>query len=256
MALSTSFLSSYYSSMYNSYSNFFNNSNNLFNASNNSSNLTSIVEKYTYFKSNYAEIKKSLLDMDSSKDGIELEDSNSQKLEGTSQVSQFLKTKLSAGELKDSLDELSNDKLYVKNEDGTYNTDKIKTALNDFIDSYNDLKNLAGESTNDTVVKKAYYMVNTTSTFEKTLDSIGIDVKSDNTLSLNEKAFEKVDISKVQTLFDSEFSYGAMIENRATEIKGVPMSGYLTYSFDSNKNSFVESYLSSMSNTSIIDYFV
>lgn len=256
MALSTSFLTSYYSSMYNSYNSLFNNSKSLFNTSKSSSDLTDIIGRYTYFKANYKDIKKSLLEVDSSQDGNKVEDTTSQKVDNVSVTRQYLNTKLSAGKLKDSLEDLSNDKLYVQKEDGTYNKEGIKSALKDFISSYNDLKNLAGESTNDTVVKKAYYMVNTTSTFKDTLDSIGINVNSDNTLTLDEKEFENVDLRKIESLFNSEFSYGAMIENRATEIKGVPMSGYLTYSFDSNKNSFIESYLSNMSNNSIIDYFV
>lgn len=261
MSISTSYLSNLYSN----YGNILFNSNkyssssksiltSLMNtkSSTSASDITDIAQRYTYLKKNYKDIKSSLLsnNKDSKTTSKDLEKT------ATSLTKEYVETKLSAGDLKDSIAKLSDANLFKEDKDGKVDQDKILSQVKEFVSSYNDLKNLAGESKSDTVVRQAYYMVNTTTSFKNVLDKVGINVKSDNTLSIDEDKFKKSSMNAVKALFTGSYSFGKQVEKRANEIKSAPEGGYLTYSnVSKDKNSLLNSYLSNF-NTSLLDYFV
>ncbi|MCQ2978917.1 MAG: hypothetical protein MJ245_03865 [Clostridia bacterium] len=220
-----------------------------------SNSLEDLISKYSYLKKNYKDIKNELKNI--GKDDTKSSKDKTTELEKTakSQAKIIVDTKLSAGDLKDSVTALSDAKLYEADKEGKVDNEKILNAAKDFVKNYNSVKEIAQDSTNDTVVRQAYYMVNTTNANKNQLSKIGITVKSDNTLELDEEAFKKANVSSVKSLFQGSVSYGKQIETRANGIKSAPNGGYITYSNKDNNKSILESYLASIQNTSFIDYF-
>lgn len=251
MSISSSYLSSYL------FNNLYSNNNNKYSSlfsTNSTSSLNDLITKYSYMKKNYKDIKTSLK-ADYKDEKISTADL---KKEADSLTKTIVDTRLSAGKLNDSIDALANDKLYAEGEDGSVDYDKILSAAKDFVNNYNDLKNIAGESTNDTVVRQAYYMVNTTTANKASLEKIGISIKSDNTLSIDESKLKKANVASVKSLFKGAYSLGKQVQRRANEIKSAPNGGYVANTNKAKSSSSVlESYLSSFNNqTSLFDYFV
>lgn len=110
----------------------------------------------------------------------------------------------------------------TKGEDGkvtkTYDTDKIYKAVNQFVKDYNELIETTSKS-NVSGVKNNVRSMNATTNGNKTLlDEIGITIKADNTLSLDEDTFKKADMSKVEALFKGNTSYGYQVGLRTSLI--------------------------------------
>lgn len=121
------------------------------------------------------------------------------------------------------------------NEDGTYSVDpdKLLAAAKDFVSSYNSTKEAAAKSDNVNVLKKASFMVGSTSANEKLLEKVGITVNKDNSLSLNEETLKNADARFVKSVFGGENSYASRISQKASQFSTLaetPKSTYQTYS--------------------------
>lgn len=265
MAISNTYLNSYYSSMNSLYSGLFNTSRNnrnnkSYNYNDNSNDsLTSfanIVSRYAYFKSNYSDIKASFRNVD--KDYVSDSTKNNVKSSNiyTNALSEANKMKIAAKELKESSNKLVTDKesIFELNENDTYDMDKVYDSVNEFVTDYNDLKKMTSETSSDSVVEKAYYMVNMTKNYTKPLSKIGITVNSDNTLSINKDTFKESDINTIKSLFNGNYSYANLVNQKANQISNVGTSSYISYTSSSKTNTVLETYLSELTNISIFDY--
>jgi hypothetical protein len=99
-----------------------------------------------------------------------------------------------------------------------YNTDKIYSAVSDFVNSYNnvlDSTDKLNSSSDDTNVSN---MLNATRINSKALAKVGITVGSDSKLSINKDTFTKSNMSEAQSLFQGNGSYGSTISNQAEAI--------------------------------------
>ncbi len=88
--------------------------------------------------------------------------------------------------------------------------------MKSYVTNYN---NVVTASKSSTLSNKTAYVANmmsTTSKFEKELGEIGVMLKSDGTLQLDETKLKDADLSKVQKLFSTENiqSYGSTIASR------------------------------------------
>jgi len=135
----------------------------------------------------------------------------------------------SADKLKEVADELYNGgtksvfKLTdIKQEDGTtkkgYDVDAIYKKVSQFVDSYNDMLDAGDEVESQSLERAMKNLTTITGANERKLMDIGISLKSDGTLKLDEETFRKTDMSKVKDLFNGTGSYGYQVSARASMI--------------------------------------
>jgi len=128
----------------------------------------------------------------------------------------------------------------VKGEDGTetttrgYDTDAIYSAVSKFVSSYNTLLEGASSSSSKTIQNQAINMANSTKSYEKLLDKIGITIGSNNKLTLDESKFKAADMTTVKTLFNGNSSFAYSASSRASMISASAKS-------EANKNSLYTS---------------
>ena len=118
--------------------------------------------------------------------------------------------------LKSSVSTLQSEKTYEDTENGSTAAEKVVSAMKSYVNNYN---NVVTASKSSTLSNKTAYVANmmsTTSKFEKELGEIGVMLKSDGTLQLDETKLKDADLSKVQKLFSTENiqSYGSTIASR------------------------------------------
>lgn len=118
--------------------------------------------------------------------------------------------------LKSSVSTLQSEKTYKDTENGSTAAEKVVSAMKSYVNNYN---NVVSASKSSTLSSKTAYVANmmsSTSKFEKELGEIGVMLKKDGTLQLNESKLKEADLSKVQKLFspDNIQSYGSTIASR------------------------------------------
>lgn len=99
-----------------------------------------------------------------------------------------------------------------------YDTDGIYKAVKNFVDSYNDVVKNTIDSDTVSVLRKTLNMTNITKANAGMLSKIGITVKSDNTLSIDEDAWKKADMKQVKSVFEGSNSYAGRIMSQADDL--------------------------------------
>ena len=148
----------------------------------------------------------------------------------TTEKNAYNTVKSAAEDLSSAVDKLSSSALFKKGSfqktgsdgsktDAEYDYDKIFSAVSDFVDSYNSLvKNGSSESLsslNDVTVR----MLKNTKTNSALLDSVGISVGKDGTLSINKDRFYSADMTSVKSLFSGAGSFADSTASRAGIMK-------------------------------------
>lgn len=102
----------------------------------------------------------------------------------------------------------------------TADEDSIVSVIKAFADAYNDTIHASSEenSTQKDVLRNTVWMTNLTSSSEKLLSSVGITVKSDNTLSINEEALKSANRGTLETLFHGNLSFASKVSAKASSI--------------------------------------
>ncbi len=147
----------------------------------------------------------------------------------------------SAASLNSSLEALESSSLYegksVTNEDGStstsYDYDSIYSALSDFVDSYNDLIDSSEDSDSSGVLSAVSSMTTYSKVNQKLLASVGISIKSDNTLKLDEDKVKSADISSLKSLFGTKGGYGYQVSAMSSMAKTYA-SNSLSTTYNSN----------------------
>lgn len=140
--------------------------------------------------------------------------------------------------LKSSVSTLQSEKTYEDTENGSTAADKVVSAMKSYVTNYN---NVVTASKNSTLSNKTAYVANmmsTTSKFEKELGEVGVMLKNDGTLQLDETKLKGVDLSKVQKLFstDNIQSYGSTIASRIKFAGGSTSTNTTTGSTNNTTN--------------------
>lgn len=130
----------------------------------------------------------------------------------TTEAKALTAAKDNALDLKETLTGLSKDSLYEKG------TDEVVKSVKSFVEKYNDAIEGTEDIDNVSVLRSTLWMTNTTSKNENLLKDIGITINADNTLSLDEEAFKKADMTNVKSLFQGETGYGASVSARASSV--------------------------------------
>ena len=118
--------------------------------------------------------------------------------------------------LKSSVSTLQNANTYKDSENGSSATDKVVSAMKTFVSDYNTTVSAAKKSTLSSKTAYVANMMSSTSKYSDQLSEIGVTIKRDGTLQLDEKKLKSADLSKVQDLFSSDniMSYGSTISSR------------------------------------------
>lgn len=126
-----------------------------------------------------------------------------------------------------------------------YDTEGIYKAVKAFTDQYNSLVTTAGSSRVSRIASSAASMYNYTSQNEKLLASVGITLDEDKrTVSIDEEAFRKADMSTVKSLFNGTGSYAYQVsvkasmidyyaQNEASKANTYSSSGKYSYNYNS-----------------------
>ena len=135
--------------------------------------------------------------------------------------------KSSADALKKSANALNNEALWEKKED--YDWDAITKAVKSFVDDYNSLVKLAGNSDSKDVLRNAVWMTGMTESNDNLLSKAGITVGKGNQMELNEDILKKADISTLKTLFTGHNSLADKIATKANSISNAAARTSGTY---------------------------
>ena len=93
--------------------------------------------------------------------------------------------------------------------------DKSLKAVKGFVDDYNKMINDGLKADTSSISKKIVSMDNLSLSNEKNLSNVGITLKDDGTLSLDEEAFKKADSASLKSLFGGAGSYGYSVSQQA-----------------------------------------
>lgn len=121
-----------------------------------------------------------------------------------------------------SLNKLMDEDLYKKvsktDEDGNrtydYDRDAILKNLKAYIEDYNSLIENTGEMEDESSLKTGVRLVKQAQVYEGALAKIGIEIKSDNQLELDEEAFAKADMTDIKSLFTGGVSYAKNMQTK------------------------------------------
>ena len=115
------------------------------------------------------------------------------------------------------------EKKAIKQSNGTtvtdYDKDAIYSAVNSFVENYNDTLKNASVSSDRNVASAATSMSRTTSILSKSLAKIGITAGRDGKLSLDEKTFKDADMDTVKSLFQGSGSFAGSFSYAAGRIQ-------------------------------------
>lgn len=125
--------------------------------------------------------------------------------------------KQKADGLKNAAEALNNEELW-KQTDGSYDMDKIASAVKDFVRAYNGVIDQSAKVNSQEITRDAKYMTGMTGTMAKSLAKAGITTGFDGKLSVNEETMKQANVSSLKSLFSGAVSYGSQIAGRAGEI--------------------------------------
>ena len=123
--------------------------------------------------------------------------------------------------LKNAVSTLQNENTYTdtpgqNGQNGQSATDKVASAMKNFVSQYNDVVNAAKQSTLSNKTAYIANMMKTTKANADKLSEIGVTVNKNGTLQFNEATMKSAGISKVQEMFSSKDSksYGSTVMSR------------------------------------------
>ena len=125
--------------------------------------------------------------------------------------------KQKADGLKDAAEALNKVELW-KQTDGSYDMDRIVSAVKDFAKEYKRVIDQSAKVNSQEISRDTRYMTSLTGTMSKSLGKVGITVGFDGKLSINEDALKQANGSSLKTLFSGAVSYGTQIAGKAGEI--------------------------------------
>lgn len=125
-----------------------------------------------------------------------------------------------------SLSKLMNSSLYKKvettDESGNkildYDRKGIMDNLKAFVEDYNELIKNTAEGNDNRTLKNSVRLVNQAKVYEGALSSIGISIKSNNTLEINEESFDKANMTDVKSLFTGSVSFAKNIQSKLFKV--------------------------------------
>lgn len=145
-----------------------------------------------------------------------------------SKEAQEANTNLTAGlsKMKNSVSALQNEKTYTDTANGQSASEKVVSAMKDYVADYNSVVTAAKRSTLTGKTSYVANMMSSTSANADKLSELGVTINANGTLQLNEGKLKTADISKVKELFSSSdiMSYGSRISSRVQFASTAPVT--------------------------------
>ena len=98
------------------------------------------------------------------------------------------------------------------------NTTSVYNAFSSLISDYNALIKKSSESENSNVIKQTDYLKDLINSNKSAFEKIGVTVKSDKSLSIDESKFKAADMSDVKKLFTGSYSFAEKMTDRINQI--------------------------------------
>ncbi|MBP3621474.1 MAG: flagellar filament capping protein FliD [Lachnospiraceae bacterium] len=125
-----------------------------------------------------------------------------------------------------AINTLMDDSLYEKvkktDEKGNttydYDKDAILDNVKSFVEKYNGLIENTGKLEDTSTLKSGVRLVNQTEVYEGALAKVGITIREDNTLEIDEDAFGKANMSDVKSLFTGSVSFAKNMQTKFLQI--------------------------------------
>ncbi len=151
--------------------------------------------------------------------------------EKSAQTAQDMKKELSTAKESaeaavTSVNKLLDDSLFKKvektdekgNKTMDYDKDNILANVKSFVEKYNDLIKVTGEMEDTSTLKSAVRLVKQTAVYDSALAKVGISIEKDNTLKVDEEAFNKANMTDVKSLFTGGVSFGKNLQTKFLQI--------------------------------------
>ncbi len=98
------------------------------------------------------------------------------------------------------------------------NTTSVYNAFSSLVSDYNALIKKSSESENSNVIKQTDYLKDLIKSNKSAFEKIGVTVKSDQSLSIDENKFKAADMSDVKKLFTGSYSFAEKMTDRINQI--------------------------------------
>ncbi len=107
-----------------------------------------------------------------------------------------------------------------------FDKDAAYNAAYSFVNSYNDMMSLAGNSGNATVTGKMDFIRSMTDSRQSVLADAGITINDDGTLNLDMKTFMDASENQLRAVFTETNSFGNFVDNTASSLNKFANSSY------------------------------
>lgn len=97
-------------------------------------------------------------------------------------------------------------------------TDKALEKAKEFVSNYNETLNTTKNMNSYSILQTEVWMTENAGARESMLKDVGISIKEDNTLSIDEEAFKKADAKKLSILFNGSDSFAAKVSGKASTL--------------------------------------
>lgn len=202
-------------------------------SSSSTGNTFSLGDQYMIRNGTYKKLMKAYYTTD------ETESESSDSTEDTDSKTSLLGVKANAASLNNSLEDLKKTSLFEaagEDEEGnkTYDREKILDAVKSFVEDYNDYIKSSGDLDNVSLLRKSVKMTKLTDINSGLLSQVGIEIKGDNTLELDEEQLNEAKITTLTTLFNGVGSYGDQVQQAARQ--SYQQANSLAYNSGSNSS--------------------
>ncbi len=122
----------------------------------------------------------------------------------------------SVNRMKSAVKSLQTDSTYEDTAGGSTASAKVAASLKEYVDSYNSAVESSKKSSMNTVSSNVSAIQKATAERADEFKKLGITINNDGTLSLDEEALKKADVSKVKDLFSTKdtMGYGTTVSSR------------------------------------------
>lgn len=150
------------------------------------------------------------------------------------------KMKKEADSLKKSADSLSDSDMW-KMTNGSYDTDKIVSAVKDFAEDYNSVIEQSKKVDNKNVSQYTSYMTSLGNTLSGSLSKIGISFETNGKMSVDEDTLKNADSKNLKSLLSGTNSYAGQVAQKASNISSSALRSTSIYSENGTLSSMLNS---------------
>ena len=119
------------------------------------------------------------------------------------------------------------------------NKNSVQDKIKGFVDSYNDVIDKLAESDTKSVLQKGVWMTKSVASYAGVLNKVGIQVGTDNKLTLNVEKFQAASIEQIESVFKGNMSVGSKISYKINQVENIATSNkMLGYTNKGEKSPF------------------